>query len=70
MERRTDYYRVTPEYTFVNEESIAAALQYFTTMMAYATIALCWDADAEEDTLLKQFLHQLSEQPNITVIPS
>ena len=59
-----------PEYKFVDAESIATALHYFTTMLACTAIAVCWDADAEEDTVLNQFLHQLSEQPNITVIPS
>jgi hypothetical protein len=69
-EKDADYYRVIPEYTFVGEDSIASALQYFTTMIANTAIVVCWDVNVEGDTFLSQFLRQLSEQPNVTVIPT
>ena len=59
-----------PEYTFVGEDSIATALQYFTTMIANPALVVCWDVNAEEDTFLSQLLRQLSEQPNVTLIPT
>ena len=69
-EQDADYYRVILEYTFVGKDSIATALQYFTTMIANTAIVVCWDVNVGEDTFLSQFLRQLSEQPNVTVSPT
>jgi hypothetical protein len=65
-----EYYHVLPAYTFVDAESIVVALQYFTTMLAHTAIAVSWDTAPDEDTLLSEFLDQLSQQPNITVLSS